>query len=172
MDFLEITLRVVHISCGVLWVGGAFFFFIFVEPTANELGPDSEKFMTRIVVGRRLPVYFIVLSALTVLAGLTLYWIRSAGLQAAWITSPTGLALTIGGVAALIAFVGGNALIKPNVDKLAALGAEIGASGGPPTEAQQRALRDVQHTLRRIGTVDIVLLIIAVIAMASARHLG
>jgi uncharacterized membrane protein len=118
MDVLQIILRIIHIGAGVMWVGGAYFFFVFVEPTANELGADSEKFMTRIVVGRRMPIYFLVLSGLTVIAGLALYWIDSAGLQASWITTPMGLALTVGGVAALIAFVGGTALIKPNVESL------------------------------------------------------
>jgi uncharacterized membrane protein len=172
VDLLQIALRLIHIFAGILWVGGAFYFFIFIEPTSTELGPDSEKFMTRIIVGRRMPLFFLALSGLTVLAGLILYWIDSSGLQASWISQPRGLGLTVGAVAALIAFIGGNALIKPNVDKLAAIGAEIKAGGGPPTEAQQRALLDVQHALRRIGTIDIVLLAIAVVGMVSAQNLG
>jgi uncharacterized membrane protein len=170
MDPLFIVLRFVHIISGVLWVGGAFFFFLFIEPTANELGPDAEKFMQRVVVQRRMPIYFLIFSGLAVLAGLTLYWIDSSGLQAVWLRSGFGIAMTIGGVVGLIAFLGGSFMIKPNVDRLAAIGAEIRAGGGPPTEAQVAELRAVQRRLRSIGLVDLILLIVAVIAMASARY--
>lgn len=172
LDWLLIVLRLIHIIAGVLWVGGAIFFFYFIEPTANELGPDAEKFMGRIVVQRRMPIYFLVFSGLTVLAGLILYWIDSSGLRGEWITSGFGLVLTIGGLAGLIAAVGGNLLIKPNVDRLAAIGAEIKAAGGPPSEQQLAELHAVQHRLRTIGAVDVVLLLISVAAMASARYVG
>ena len=90
MDLLQVLLRLVHIGSGVLWVGGSMVFFIFVEPTANELGPEAENFMQRMIVKRRLPIYFLVLSGLTVLGGLILYWIDSNGLQTTWIGTPFG----------------------------------------------------------------------------------
>jgi hypothetical protein len=171
LDLLQVLLRLVHIGAGILWVGGAVAFFVFIEPTASELGPDAEKFMERVIVKRRLPIYFLTLSGLTVLGGLILYWIDSSGLRAEWIGTPFGLALTIGGIAALIAFVGGNLLIKPNIDRLAEIGAAIKAGGGPPSEAQMSQLQAVQARLRTIGLADTVLLAVAVIAMASARYL-
>ena len=33
MDGLAVVLRIVHIICGVLWVGGAALFFFYIEPT-------------------------------------------------------------------------------------------------------------------------------------------
>jgi len=170
MDPLFIALRLIHIVAGVLWVGGAAFSFFFIEPTAAELGPDGEKFMQRIVVHRRLPIYFAVTSGLAVLAGLILYWIDSAGLRTTWILSGFGIAMTVGGLAALIAFLAGNFAIKPNVDRLTSIGAEIRAAGGPPSEAQLAELHAVQRRLRTIGLVDLILLIVAVIAMAGARY--
>jgi uncharacterized membrane protein len=172
LDWLFIVLRLIHIIAGALWVGGAIFFFFFIEPTAGELGPDAEKFMNRVVVQRRMPIYFLVTSVLTVLAGLVLYWIDSSGLRAEWITSGFGLMLTIGGLAGLIAAVAGTALIKPNVDRLAAIGGEMKAAGGPPSERQLAELRAVQARLRTIGGVDVVLLLISIAAMASARYVG
>ena len=127
--------------------------------------------MERMIVKRRLPIYFLVLSGLTVLGGLILYWIDSNGLQTTWIGTPFGLALTLGGIAGLIAFVGGNLLIKPNIDKLGEIGAAMKAAGGPPSEALMQQMHDVQARLRTIGLVDTVLLAVAVIAMASARYL-
>ena len=171
MDLLHVLLRLIHVGAGILWVGGAVVFFTFVEPTAAELGADAEKFMERVIVRRKLPIYFLVLSLLTVLGGLILYWIDSNGLQATWIGTPFGLALTIGGIAGLIAFVGGNLLIKTNVEKLAEVGAAIKAAGGPPSEALLREMRDVQARLHTVGVWDTVILAVAVIAMASARYL-
>lgn len=56
---------------------------------------------------RRMGIFFLVVSALTVLSGAALYWRASNGLDAAWIGSAPGLAFTIGGIAALAAFIGG-----------------------------------------------------------------
>ncbi len=54
MDLLHILLRLVHIGSGVLWVGGSVLFFLFIEPTGSELGPDAEKFMQGLIVKRRM----------------------------------------------------------------------------------------------------------------------
>jgi hypothetical protein len=171
MDPLFILLRLVHIIAGVLWAGGAALFFFFIEPTANELGPDSEKFMQRIIVQRRMPIYFLIVSVVTVLAGLVLYVIDWTRFGAAWFGSAFGVALTVGGLAALVAAVLGSVAIKPNVDRLAAIGAEIKAAGGPPSEMQLAELQQVQHRLRQIGLIDLVLLAVAVVTMAAARYL-
>lgn len=72
MDWLQIVLRIVHIFAGVAWVGGAALFF-YIEPTVNKLGPDAEKFVDELVNRRRVPIYFITVSTLTVLFGLILY---------------------------------------------------------------------------------------------------
>ncbi len=61
MDLVLIVLRLIHIVSGVLWVGGAFLVFRFVEPAIKDLGPQGEPFMSR--VGPRLPPYFITVSA-------------------------------------------------------------------------------------------------------------
>lgn len=38
MNIFIILLRIVHIFAGVLWVGSAIFYFVFVEPTVKGLG--------------------------------------------------------------------------------------------------------------------------------------
>lgn len=73
MDWLQLVLRIVHIFAGVAWVGGAALFFFYIEPTINKLGPDAEKFVDELVNRRRVPIYFINVSTLTVLFGLILY---------------------------------------------------------------------------------------------------
>jgi uncharacterized membrane protein len=167
MDVWAIVLRIIHIVSGVLWVGAAGLFFFYLEPAINKLGPDAEKFVDEVVNRRKVPIYFAVLSTLTVLAGVILYWRDFGGIN----TSPFGLALGLGGLAALIAWLGGNLLIPRTLEKLMAVGAEIKASGGPPSEELRSRMHAVQERLRLIGLIDIALLLFAVVAMASARYL-
>lgn len=168
MDVLGVVLRIVHIVSGVLWVGGAGLFFFYLEPAINKLGPDAERFVDEVVNRRKVPVYFMALSTLTVLAGVTLYW-RDFGVTVN--TTPFGLALGLGGVAALIAWLGGNLLIPSTLAKLTAIAAEMKASDGPPSAELVARLHATQERLRTIGMIDIALLLFAVVAMASARYL-
>lgn len=168
MDIVAVVLRIVHIVAGVLWVGGAGLFFFYLEPAINRLGPDAEKFVDEVVNRRKVPIYFVALSTLTVLAGVILYW-RDFGLS--FNTSPFGLALGLGGLAALIAWLGGNLLIPRTLGQLMTIGAEMKASAGPPPAELVSRMHAVQERLRLIGLIDVVLLLFAVAAMASARYL-
>ncbi len=137
----------------------------------NRLGPDAEKFVDEVVNRRKLPIYFAVASTLTVLGGLLLYWRDSNGLQTSWITSPTGLAFTIGGLAALIAWLGGNLLIPRTIMQLQAIGGEMKNAGGPPSAELMARMHATQERLRTIGLADLVLLGTAIVSMAAARYL-
>jgi hypothetical protein len=170
VDFLVVVLRIVHIVFGVLWVGGAALFFLYVEPTINKLGPDAEKFVDEMVNRRKIPIYFVVINTLTVIAGLVLYFRNAGGLQL-W-TSPTGIGFTIGGLAAIGAWLGGNLLIPRALAELGTIGAEMKAAGGPPSDALLARLHGTQERLRLVGLVDLILLLVAVVAMAIARYLG
>ena len=167
MDILGVVLRVVHIVAGVLWVGAAGLFFFYLEPAFNKLGPDAEKFVDEVVNRRKVPIYFVVLSTLTVLAGVILYWRNFGEIN----MSPFGLALGLGGVAALIAWLGGNLLIPRTLGQQMAVFAEMKASAGPPPAGLVSRMHAVQERLRLIGLIDIVLLLFAVAAMAAARYL-
>ena len=168
MDGLAVVLRIVHIICGVLWVGGAALFFFYLEPTMNKLGPDAEKFVDEMINRRKAPIYFLATSTLAVLAGVVLYWRDFGGIS----TSTFGRVLGLGGLAGLIAWLGGNLLIPQTLGKLGALAGEMKASGGPPSEELLARMHATQQRLRLIGAVDIALLTLSVAAMASARYLG
>ena len=74
---------------------------------ATPLGPTAQPFMDHLAKRRRMGIFFPIVAALTILAGAALYLRDSSGLDPAWIASPTGLAYTIGGIAAIASFVGG-----------------------------------------------------------------
>jgi uncharacterized membrane protein len=168
MDVLAVVLRIVHIVSGVLWVGGAALFFFYIEPTMNKLGPDAEKFVDEMINRRKAPIYFVTMSTLTVLAGVVLYWRDFGGIS----TSTFGLALGLGGLAALIAWLGGNLLIPQTLSKLGAIAGEMKAAGGPPSAELMARMHATQARLRLVGAVDLILLALSVAAMASARYLG
>jgi uncharacterized membrane protein len=171
VDWYLIILRVVHILAGVFWVGSAIFFFFFIEPSVKELGPTGEKFMSHLTEKKRMPVVITAASALTVLAGILLYWRDSDGFALDWITSAPGLGFTVGGVAAILAFAFGLFIIRPSVGRMGAIGQEIATAGGPPTDAQAVEMQRLGARLLLIGRIDLVLLTVAVVTMATARFL-
>jgi hypothetical protein len=171
MDVYLIILRILHIAAGVFWVGAAALFFFFVEPTVKELGPTGGAFMGHLSKVKKMPLVILMSAGLTVLAGILLYLRASGGFDVDWITTATGLTFTIGGLAAIIAFLIGVTVVKPAVDRLGALGAEIQASGGQPSKAQAVQLQAVERKLKMVGRTNIALLTVAVVAMAIARYL-
>jgi uncharacterized membrane protein len=172
MDLFMVAFRILHIGSAIVWAGGAALFFFYIEPTISALGPDGEKVLGELVGKRRMPVYFATASTLTVLGGLILYWRDSGGFQVSWITTATGLAITIGGLAGLAAWVGGNFLVRRAIETVGSIGGEMKAAGGPPNDEQMARMHAAQERLRMIGLVDLILIGIAAVAMASARFLG
>jgi uncharacterized membrane protein len=170
VDWLQIAFRLVHIGAAMAWAGGAALFFFYVEPTINKLGPDGEKFVEEFVVRRRVPTYFAAVSTLTVLGGAILYFKDAGGLQL-W-TSTTGLVYGIGAIAGILAWLGGAILVAPAVKKVGAIGQEMKAAGGPPSAELGARMHAAQHNLRQIGLWDLILIIVAIVAMESARYVG
>jgi hypothetical protein len=171
MDWMLISLRVVHVGSAMAWFGGAVIGAFFLLPTAQALGTTGQQFMAHLTKRRRLGIFFPIVAALTILAGAALYWRDSNGLDPAWILAPTGLAFTIGGLAAIVAFVGGMVLIGPSVAAQAAVQGELAASGGAPTEAQRARLDRADRRMRLANRIDFPLILLAGLTMAIGRYL-
>lgn len=171
MDWWLIVLRVLHVVPAMLWLGGAVIGGFFLQPAAAALGPTGQSFMEYLIKRRRMGIFFPIVATLTILGGAALYWVDSGGLQPAWITSPTGLAFTIGGVAALAAYLGGLVLIGPGIAEQNAVHAELARGDGVPTEDQRRRLARAEGRQRLASRVDMPLLLLAGLTMAVARYL-
>jgi len=167
MDLFYAALRVLHIGSAILWAGGAALFFFYIEPTINKLGPDAEKFVDELINKRKAPIYFAATSTVAVLAGLALYYRQAGGFQL-WTTTP-GLIYTVGAIAAIIAWIGGNLLITPAGKNVGAIGQEMKNAGGPPSADLMGRMHAAQERLRTIGKWDLVLIGIAILGMESAR---
>jgi cytochrome b subunit of formate dehydrogenase len=166
---LYTILRLIHIFSGVFWAGVGLMMAGFVNPSAKAVGPESGKFMQQLARQNRFPLLVEVAALLTILSGFWLYWLVSGGFQVNWITSKTGLFLTIGGVVTIVAYALGYVFQKPAVKRMAALGQEIQAAGGPPSPEQMAEMQAQQKKLAQGGLLSAVLLAIAVVVMALAR---
>lgn len=168
--YLLILLRMVHIFAGALWIGAAISYLFFFKPSVQAIGPAAPQFMQNLAERRKYPLFMITTSLLTILAGGALFLIASGGLNLAWVLTGTGLGFTIGSLAGLAAFFVGNFGIGPTSARMGALGQQIGASGGNPTPEQISTLRALEKKLSRAELVDFVMLVIAMLTMATARY--
>ena len=171
MDWWLILLRIVHIGSAMIWFGGAIIASFFLTPTAAALGKAGQPFMDHLMNRRRMGIFFPIVAALTVLSGAALYWRASAGLQSDWISTPPGLAFTIGGLAAITAFVGGFVLIGPSIAEQTAVQNELASGDGVPTETQRQRLERAGRRMQLANRIDLPLLLLAGLTMAVARYL-
>jgi uncharacterized membrane protein len=168
----EITFRIVHIMFAVAWAGSAFLFAVFIEPSAAKLGPAAGPMMQELVDRRKVGEIVTGIAGVAVIGGWILWWHdwHLYGSLGDWIGSAFGTWLTIGGVAATIAFFAGMIGIPPNIKRLSKLGTEIRASGSQPTPEQAAQMHAIQERLSLISRVDLGLLVVAVFCMATARY--
>ncbi|MEP6468621.1 MAG: hypothetical protein ABJC24_02520 [Chloroflexota bacterium] len=171
MDVLLIFFRIIHVGSAMIWFGGTIVSAFFLQPTVQALGAAGQPFMEQLMNRRKMGVMFPIVAALTVLSGAALYWRDSNGLQLTWITSPTGLAFTLGGLAAIAAFVGGGILVGPSIAEQVAVKGEMAANDGVATDAQRERLDRADRRLKLAGQIDLPLLLFAGLTMAVARYL-
>jgi hypothetical protein len=171
MDPLMLVLRTIHIVGGVLWVGSAFLFVAFIGPAAADTAPSSGALLSNAVKKRGVAKVITGLAIVTTIAGWLMWLVLGSKVGfAEWVGSTYGLVLTIGGVLATIAAYFGITGIGNNVERLVDVGDQVAASGGPPTAEQAAKLEHLGAEIKRHGIIDIVLLVLAVAAMATAAY--
>ena len=171
MDVLLIAMRIIHVGGAMMWFGGAIVSSFFLQPTVEALGTSGHPFMEHLMNRRKMGIFFPIVAGLTILSGAVLYWRDSQGLQLEWITSATGLAFTVGGLAAIAAFVGGGILIGPGIAEQTAVRGELAVGDGVPTAAQRVRLDRADRRLKLASRIDLPLLLLAGLTMAVARYL-
>jgi hypothetical protein len=167
-----LVFRLLHILAGVLWVGSSFLFVAIIGPSAAEVGPSAGPLLEAAVKKRKAAKVVTWFGIVAVIAGWVL-WLRNASQATSlgdWVASSYGLVLTIGGVLATIAAIVGYSGVGRNVERMVDLSGEVAALPGPPTPEQQGELDRLGGALERHGKLDLVLLLLAVIAMATARY--
>ncbi|MBA3892390.1 MAG: hypothetical protein H0X69_01655 [Gemmatimonadales bacterium] len=171
MDPLVILLRFVHIVFGSLWVGMMVFSTFYLMPAVQEVGPDGGKVMA-VIQRRGLMTMMPVLAIGALISGVWLYIRAASGMPAEFGRSPVGMAYGIGGLAGIVAWILGMAVLRPSMMKAMALGQSLGFSTG--AEERQRIMGEAQRLRGRAtaaGRAAAYLLLFAVTAMAVARYL-
>ena len=169
MNWLIVVLRILHIGAGVFWAGAAFAVAGFVLPTVAASGAEGTRFMRRLALERGLTRWMVAAAIVTVIAGLVLTDIDSAGMQPAWMRSGMGIMIGIGALAALGAlFVGIRSAMV--VVKLGKLLATIESQGGAPKSEQVAEAQAMGAAMARRARAVAIQLVIAVLCMAAARY--
>ena len=169
MQFLIILLRLVHIFAGIFWTGVTFFMYTVMKPAVKDSGEIGGKFMQHLNVHSKMSTFMGATASLTFLSGFFLYWWLS-GFAVGWITSPTGLVLTIGSLAGTIGWIYGFFTHVPLNARMKSLVNEIASAGGPPSSEQMAEMQQVGGKLEKAGNVTTFILVIAVLGMAIARY--
>jgi uncharacterized membrane protein len=168
---IMISLRLVHIISGALWVGAILLLAAFLVPAVRSSGAGGAQVMQELVK-RRFHVYMGALPALVVLSGFTMYLRLTILTHGAFARTPVGIALGTGGSIALVALIIGGAVVGRTVNALTTLGAQLQTTGGPPSPAQHQEVQRLQARLAASAKVVSVLVLVTTSLMATARYLS
>src|SRR5260370_6554612 len=163
-----VWLRLVHILAGILWVGAAVLLGAFILPTARSLGDDGGRFVARLMQRGLGPTLGIAM-LLTIVSGLAMYGRLSAGFNRVWVTSPHGLVLGAGAVAALLSLLIGVTVNGPVTLRLAKLRQSVAARGAAPSPVEAAQLAALQSRRAFGSVVSAGLLLLAPPPPAAAR---
>jgi uncharacterized membrane protein len=167
-----IVFRALHILAGAIWVGALTLLVLYLQPTAKAIGPAAGPFMQELIAKRRLPNFILGMGAITIVAGGFVYWHDwdAFGSLGDFLDTNFGLVLTIGAVLAIVGLMIGGLGVKPTTDRMMALAGRLSAAGVPPSPEDAAALLALQRRARRLAITVLTLLVIAVLAMATARY--
>jgi hypothetical protein len=171
-DAFMIFFRIAHIVTGVIWVGSLFVVVAYLQPIAAAIGPAGAPFMSEL--RRRRLVDVILADALvTVAAGSFLYWHDWHTYPSFddWIGSPFGTTLTVGALLAISVIVIAALVTRPTIARLGSLGRQVAEAGGAPSSELAGQISVLQHRLMMAERVTFALVLLAVVAMASARYI-
>lgn len=167
-----IVFRVVHILAAVAWGGAVFLMVVYLQPASASIAPAGAPLMNELLGRRKLVNGILGLAATTIVGGGFLYWHdwQTTGSFADWITSTFGAWITIGTAAAILAFLIGLFVTRPNVGRMLALGAQIAQGGGPPAPEQAAQMQAIQGRMKNAARTSFALIVVAAFAMATARY--
>ncbi len=164
-----LTLRIIHVVTGVFWAGTIFFLVSFLIPSMTSAGagarPVQAEFARRKLF-QKLPV----IALLAIISGFWMYYLRMQGTSGGPPTRELKM-LGAGGIAALVAFIYGAAVARPNQEKAQALAAKLpGMPDGPEKDATMAQIAVHGGKVAMAARIVATLLGITVVAMASARY--
>jgi uncharacterized membrane protein len=169
MNVLMVVLRLIHVIAGIFWVGTVWYFTLFFLPRVKSFGQEQGRIM-QTMSAQPFPTYMTTAAVSVALSGIIMYWYTSARLSAAWIFTVPGIVLTLAALLGIFAVVEGLVISRPTAERMAQLGRQAAAAGGPPAPAVMQEMQalaaKLEHGVYR--TAGVVLL--TVIGMATFRY--
>lgn len=165
-----LVLRFLHVLSGIIWVGSGVFVAFFLIPAIA----GKPQLMPGVMEGLQRRRVFIILplaGLIAILSGIRLLWIDSAGFADSYMQTGPGRTFSIGGAAAIIAFLLQVFVSRPAGVKLGAIAAQL--AGSPPANERERLTAEADRLRRRnaMATLGAVLFgLLAASAMAVARY--
>ena len=169
MNYLMISMRIIHIFTGVFWAGTSFFMLSFVTPTVIATGQEGQKFMQQLAFRTRFTTAMLAVAILSVLSGLVMYW-EIFEFRLAALSSGYGLMLTLGAIAGFIGFLTGYFMQNRTTHKMKLLRNTKAASGGPPSPEQQAEMKSLSGTVTKGSQITTVFLALALLGMSVAQY--
>ncbi len=157
-------MRVIHVIGAVIWAGWVFSNIAFLAPAVQASGQAGGAVMGNLLKTSLLRVMAVV-PLLVVLSGLLLFWFHTGHLNLTILGSWQGVALIIGALAGIAAFLEGWFVIRPASLRMRDIGAEIAQAGGPPSQEQLAEMGVLRGRLASAGTRGAVLLLVALFGM-------
>jgi hypothetical protein len=170
MNLFMVILRFLHIIGGIFWVGVGWYFTIFFLPRVKAFGQEQGRIM-QTMSAPPFPTYMTIASTSVVLSGVLMYWYTSARFNAAWISTPSGIVLTIASLLGIFSFLEGFFVSRPASERMAELGRQAATAGGPPSPAMIQEMQMLAAKLERAVHRTAYVLLLTVIGMATFRYL-
>ncbi len=164
-----LVLRVVHILGAIFWLGSGLFTTFFLMPSLATAGPAAGQIMVSLTK-RRLFVILPTVAILTMLSGLRLMMITSAGFDGTYFQRATGKTFAVAGIGAVVAFLLSLIVARPAAVKMGALSQQAATDAAN----RDRLMAEISALKNRVQTSSVIamtLLVLAAIGMAVARYL-
>ena len=163
-----IVLRLIHILGGILWLGSGLFTLFFLQPAMTKAGPGAAGLIIANLQQRRMFTILPIVALLTILSGIRLMMIVSAG-GPQWFQSPMGRTFSISGALAILSFLTAVLISRPATVRMGKL-SQSSVPEGSGKETRDAQIRSLQKRASWSTQIAIGLLILAAAGMAVARY--
>ena len=168
MDIIFAALRLIHIVTAVAWVGLGVTTTFYIVPAAAAAGDSGLRFLKSLMTRTPYPRTFAMVAGLTTLAGILMYVLGAH----THFTTVGNIVLGIGALAGIAATIHGGAVTGRATRALSEALVQHVPDGEQPIAAEGLSvLRERAQELGSHSRLSIILMIVALIGMASARYL-
>ena len=163
-DIVRLIVQYLHVTAGVLWIGGGFYT-IFVQSPALMATPPQARGPALASIAPRQIFYLLRLGELTIVTGVLRILVSPHAREIEDLSSRWAVSIVIGALLAVVLLVIGHAILKPAVTRLLTLGPK--AAQGDGSAAAEAGT--IVKRLTTIGYVQLVLGFKIIFGMVLAR---